>query len=297
MQKYLGTQKPLFQLFLPIVYGLLAAASVIWINHTFVAVVMITITGTLLWRLWKEGMEQKDSHALYESTVSKYKRQLNQQEKASIADKKAIAELQVQLSNELAEKSQKDKIILGLESDVAENKKTVEAAESLLEEAALNAIKLHEANEKLGESRNRFERKVGQLAQKIKRCTRENAQLTIDLEDARVNLSIYKQKLEAIENAAREEHIYEKRPRGMCDLKFARLAKINLYPFPSDLQLAAQRHYNTSDLIRLNATVDFLRHQYSNYDNLCSELNTYNESARHILKCRVNAEIWANLYQ
>ncbi|HEY9818039.1 MAG TPA: hypothetical protein V6D20_19880 [Candidatus Obscuribacterales bacterium] len=97
--------------------------------------------------------------------------------------------------------------------------------------------------------------------------------------------------------------IYANRPPQMSNEKFVRHADIQLADFPHPEQLAeqAKHHYHrrssdpTPRPVTLNGIVDYLRHEFTNYDRLCEELGSYSRPARNILKARVNAQIWERL--
>lgn len=145
-----------------------------------------------------------------------------------------------------------------------------------------------------------------QLEQTCQAAQRQISELEQELEQtcqvAQHQMASLEQELEAY-RCPQTPPTYANRPPQMSDEKFVRHADIQLLDFPHPEHLAeqAKHHYHrrSSDLtprpVTLNGIVDYLRHEFTNYDRLCEQLTHHSWTARNILKARVNAQIWERL--
>ncbi|TVQ17571.1 MAG: hypothetical protein EA367_17360 [Leptolyngbya sp. DLM2.Bin15] len=145
-----------------------------------------------------------------------------------------------------------------------------------------------------------------QIEQTCQAAQHQIAELEQELEQTRKaaqhQIASLEQELEAY-RCPPTPPIYASRPPQMSDEKFVRHADIQLldFPHPEHLEEQAKHHYHrrSSDLtprpVTLNGIVDYLRHEFTNYDCLCDQLGCYSRPARNILKARVNAQIWDRL--
>jgi predicted nucleic acid-binding Zn-ribbon protein len=138
-----------------------------------------------------------------------------------------------------------------------------------------------------------------QFQEQVNEQTATIQRLTGRLQEAQTAIASLEQDLERCRNP-KPPLTYTSRPPRVSDEQFARFAEIQLKPFPQDLQEQAQEHYRqrngyNGQSLSQNALIAFLRHQYTNYELLCRDLDSYNSYASHILRARVNARIWDSL--
>jgi chromosome segregation ATPase len=178
-----------------------------------------------------------------------------------------------------------------------------------LEEAIAN----EEIVKQIAIERDQLLLQVEELGREIKQQTAERERDRNTIQALRAQITQLEQEISRLEQErARKKEIAASnppprdlttRPFNMDDMRFAKIATIKLDPLPDPTTLieATERHYHYRNggydpsPITLNSIAEYLRHRYSNYDDLCRELGSYNEKARNVLKCRVNTTIWTAL--
>jgi hypothetical protein len=159
-------------------------------------------------------------------------------------------------------------------------------AETFLEEAI---AKEQAVDRKEKETRELIE----QLINEIKKMEEEKRKLQKQIQERKQQISTRESQKEII-----------KRTHGMETIKFAKIATIILQDISNkkDLQEKVRAYYDNkygkkSDRsIEKYEIVNYLRHEYTNYDNLLNQImprEMQREEAREILKNRVNAVIWS----
>jgi hypothetical protein len=275
--------------FLIFVFCGLALATFLSLFNNYLVFILISLIGSgVTWRLWETKNSAADSsRRIIESVQRKL-------EKTKINHKNDFNSL-LKENGELKSHLNLTKI----ENDQLKNipKTTPKLLdEELLNEAILYEIKSQNLEQELIRDRQTFKLRFNRLAKKVKQRTIEKNKYKLEslkLLEKLTDLELHSTK--SVKSTCIRQNKLTRRPCDMWDVKFAEIAAIELDPFPENLIQEAKEHYNSSSSISLNATVDFLRHKFSNYEILCQELRDFNKEARHILKCRVNTEIWRNL--
>ncbi|WP_404785898.1 hypothetical protein [Altericista sp. CCNU0014] len=262
------------------------------LSHYLIFALISLIQSVVVRRFWEKRTSEEDSLKKTIEAIQASLAKLKSKYQGELSDLlKANHELKIFLDFTKSENEKLKNI----------PKSTIEIlSEEILNEAILYEIKSQGLEEKLIRDRQTFELKFNRLSQKIKQRTTEKNNHKLENQALLEKLRHLEQEFhnnKKVEVSSLENKRLTRRPNDMWDVKFARMASIELNPFPENLKQKAQEHYNDTSFVSLNATVDFLRHKFSNYEFLCRELRNFDEEARHILKCRVNAEIWKNLYK
>jgi hypothetical protein len=287
-QRFFRVNHPLIRFPIFIFCGLALAIFLSLFNHYLVFVLISLIGSGVAWRLWETKKSEVDSsREMTESVQQRLEEvKLNHQN-----DFNKLLKENGELKNYLN--------LTKIENDRLQQVPITTSGlldEKLLNEAILYEIKSQNLEQELIRDRQAFKSRFNRLAQKVKQRTTEKNKYkleSLDLLEKLADLEL--RTTRSIKNTCIHKKKITRRPHDMWDVKFAEIAAIEINQFPEDLIQKAKEHYNDSSSVSLNATVDFLRHKFSNYEILCQELRDFNEEARHILKCRVNTEIWINL--
>lgn len=254
--------------------------------------------------------EQQQRQAL-ERRLTELQRQLDQQQIQYQALDSQLQAVQEALDKARSQSQASEAKLLELTQENS-------AYEDWIEEQEQRAQDLEAQVTSLGTERDRLQTHLTEAGASIATLESDRLQLEETCQAAQHQIAELEQELEETCQAAQRQiaeleqelepyrltpPIYANRPPQMSNEKFVRHADIQLLDFPRPEQLAeqAKHHYHrrssdpTPRPVSLNGIVDYLRHEFTNYDRLCEELGSYSRPARNILKARVNAQIWERL--
>lgn len=290
------------------------AMAVIWLDHAVVTVLLSVSIALVVWRSLEKQRRLSNAKTeqiaqieqQYQTEITTLQLELNElsNHRENSISEIAIHEQTIATLNERLNAIEITLETLESENSQLKSEKTQleEAAHTFLEEAYLNSEKASQ----LSIERDYLLFKIKKLANKIQQRTAERNLDRCTIQDLSVTLNQLEQELTKHKKAAlatQPTRDLTARPFNMDDMRFAKIATIKLDPLPNPetLKEETKRHYDQRNggfdpsPITLNSISEYLRHRYSNYDDLCREFGSYNEKARNVLKCRVNTTIWTAL--